>query len=57
MRELLLTLLVSAALFLGIHYSIENSQVIGYSMEPNLHNGERVLINRLAYRFCAPQRG
>jgi len=58
LREVLITLLIAALLFLGIQYSIQNSEVIGYSMEPNLHNGERVLINKLAYRFGGtPHRG
>lgn len=58
LREVFITLLIALALFLGIHYSIQNSEVIGYSMEPNLHYGERVLINKLAYRFgSAPHRG
>jgi signal peptidase I len=58
LREIFITLLVALVLFLGIHYSIQNSEVIGYSMEPNLHNGERVLINKLAYRFGnIPHRG
>ena len=58
LREILVTLAVAALLFLGIHSSIQNSEVIGSSMEPNLHNEERVLINRLAYRFGGtPQRG
>jgi signal peptidase I len=58
LREVIITLLIALLLFLGIHYSIQNSEVIGYSMEPNLHNGERVLINKLAYRFGGtPQRG
>jgi len=58
LREVIITLLIALLLFLGIHYSIQNSEVIGYSMEPNLHNGERVLINKLAYRFGGtPHRG
>jgi signal peptidase I len=58
LREVFITLLIALVLFLGIHYSIQNSEVIGYSMEPNLHTGERVLINKLAYRFGnVPHRG
>ena len=58
LREVFITLLIAAALFLGVHYSIQNSEVIGYSMEPNLHNEESVLINKLAYRFGrTPHRG
>jgi len=58
LREVIVTLLIALLLFLGIRYSIQNSEVIGYSMEPNLHNGERVLINKLAYRLGGtPHRG
>ena len=58
LREILVTLVIAAALFLGIRFSIQNSEVIGSSMEPNLHSEERVLINKLAYRFGGePERG
>jgi signal peptidase I len=57
-REVFITLFIAFVLFTGIHYSIQNSEVIGYSMEPNLHNGERILINKLAYSFGGtPHRG
>ena len=58
LREVFFTFLIAAVFFLGIHYSVQNSEVVGSSMEPGLHNGERVLINKLAYRFGAtPRRG
>lgn len=31
--------------------------VQGSSMEPNLHNGERLLVDKVTYRFRAPRRG
>ena len=58
LRKIFVTLLIALVLFLGINYSIQNSEVIGYSMEPSLHNEERILINKLAYRFGnMPHRG
>ena len=51
---------LSAALFvfLVVSFSLQNAKVLGDSMSPALKNGERVFINKLAYRFGhPPQRG
>ena len=57
-REIAVTLLVALVLFLGIHYSLQNSEVISGSMEPTLSIGERLFVNKLAYKFGhLPQRG
>jgi signal peptidase I len=57
-REVLITLAIAVAVYLGINFSLQNAEVLGQSMEPNLHHGERVFINKLAYRFGdEPQRG
>jgi len=58
LREILITLLIALVPFLGIHYSLQNAEVISGSMQPTLGIGERILINKLAYKFGhAPQRG
>ncbi|MCR5000546.1 MAG: signal peptidase I [Lachnospiraceae bacterium] len=49
-----------AAVFLGImtvNFVGIKTSIIGSSMEPSLHNGEEVLINRIVYQFSAPARG
>lgn len=57
-REVLVTLAIAIAVYLGINFSLQNAEVLGQSMEPNLHHGERVFINKLAYRFGGePLRG
>ena len=33
------------------------TRVEGLSMEPNLHNDQRLIIEKLSYRFSQPQRG
>ncbi|GIP34738.1 signal peptidase I [Paenibacillus sp. J2TS4] len=38
-------------------FIFSQSMVDGYSMEPTLENGERLLVNRILYRFQAPQIG
>jgi signal peptidase I len=57
-REIIITLLIALVLFLGIHYTVQNSEVISGSMLPTLSIGERLFINKLAYKFGhLPQRG
>lgn len=57
LSELLQTLLIAAILFVGINFVSARIRVEGSSMEPSLHDGEFVVVNRLAYRWSAPQRG
>jgi signal peptidase I len=40
-----------------ITFIAQSFVVEGSSMEPNLHNRERLLVNKLVYRFKEPQRG
>ncbi len=44
-ETIVLTLLIAA----GIQIAVQSRQIEGSSMEPTLHNGQRLLINRLAY--------
>jgi signal peptidase I len=55
--EMLQTLLVAGLLFLGVNLLTARIRVEGISMEPNLHEGQFVVVNRLAYRWNDPQRG
>lgn len=57
LREITTTLLITLALFIGLHYSAEAVPLDGPSMQPGLHSDERVLVNSLAYIFSGPQRG
>ena len=57
-RELIIILLVSVLLYAGINATVQNSEVVGPSMTPNLLDGERVIISKLSYKFGrAPERG
>ncbi len=51
------TIVLSVLLFLGINTVTARIRVEGFSMEPTMHNGEFVLVNRLAYKFGAPSLG
>lgn len=51
------TLLLSFILFGVVNFVSARIRVEGYSMEPTFHDGELVIVNKLAYRFSNPQRG
>ncbi len=53
-RALIIAILV--ALFIRA-FVVETFQVHGISMQPNLQNGERLLVNKFQYRFSKPQIG
>lgn len=51
------TLFISAVLFLGINAISARIRVDGHSMQPTLHSGEFIIVNKLAYRFGSVKRG
>jgi signal peptidase I len=55
--DVLETLILSVLLFLGINAISARIRVDGSSMEPSLHTGEFVVVNRLAYKFGEPEHG
>lgn len=56
-RDVLETLILSVLLFVGINAISARIRVDGNSMEPTLHTGEFVIVNRLAYKFGEPDHG
>jgi signal peptidase I len=48
---------LAVVIFLLIRVAIQNYRIEGSSMEPNFHNGEYLLVNKLAYRLGEYQRG
>jgi signal peptidase I len=55
--DIIETLVLSALLFLGINAVSARIRVDGYSMEPTLHSGEFVVVNKLAYKWGQPGYG
>jgi len=55
--DVLETLLLALILFIGINAVSARIRVDGSSMEPTLHHGEFVIVNKLAYRLGTPHLG
>lgn len=51
------TIAITALLYLGIHAAVEPRLVLGQSMEPTLHTGEYVMLDKVSYHFHQPERG
>jgi signal peptidase I len=57
-RELVETFLPAVAIVLAINLFLAQPRVVhGQSMEPNLHENQRVIVDLVTYHFRAPQRG
>lgn len=55
--EVIETIVLALVLFFAINYMSARIRVDGSSMEPNFHNGDYVIVNRLAYQLGDIQRG
>ncbi len=56
-REVIETAVLTLLMFLVIHSAVQNFNVDGHSMEPNLHDTELILVDKWTYLFHAPTRG
>lgn len=57
LREMVETVVLALVIFFLIRIFVQNFRVDGMSMEPNFHDGQFLLINKLAYKLGEPQRG
>jgi signal peptidase I len=57
LREIIETALLTAIIFLLVNTATGRFRIEGSSMEPNLHDGEYVLIDKVSYMFHPPERG
>lgn len=58
LRELVQTVLPAVLLAAVIHlFLAQATRVYGQSMEPNLHTNQRLIVEKISYRFHGPQRG
>jgi signal peptidase I len=56
-REVIETIVLTLLMFLVINLAVQNFDVEGHSMEPNLHDQERLMVDKWTYLFHAPARG
>lgn len=58
LRELLESVLPALIIVLVVNvFLAQATRVEGQSMEPNLHDDQRLIIEKVTYRFHAPERG
>lgn len=55
--EIIETLLLTAAIFVAMRTLVINYRIEGYSMEPNLHEGQHLIVSKASYYFDGPDRG
>ena len=55
--EIIETIILALVLFMAINFLTARIRVAGSSMEPNFHDGDYVIVNRMAYRLGDIQRG
>ena len=57
-REIVETVLLALLIFLSIRIVIQNFRIEGYSMQPNLQQGQYLIVNKAVYRWLhPPERG
>ena len=57
LREVIETVVLTLVIFFLIQTVVRNFRVVGTSMEPNLHTGEYLIVDKISYRLGPPQRG
>ncbi|MDB5058447.1 MAG: signal peptidase [Chloroflexi bacterium] len=57
LRQIIITAVSGLVFAFLLQITVQNYVVQGDSMLPNVRTGDRVLIDRLAYRFSSPHRG
>ena len=56
-REVIEMVVLTVLMFLVVQLVVQNYSVDGPSLEPSLHNQERILVDKWTYLFHAPARG
>src|SRR5215471_1350644 len=56
-REVIETIVLTVLMFLVIRFAVQNFNIEGHSMEPNLHDQELILVDKWTYLFHPPSRG
>jgi len=57
LRELLETVLLALVIFAALRFFVQNFRIEGQSMEPTLHDGQFLIVDKISYRLGAVKRG
>jgi signal peptidase I len=57
LREIGITILIAVAVFVCLQFTVQSYTVVMSSMEPNVHEGECIMVNKVSYHSSGPQRG
>ncbi len=57
LRETVETLILTAIIFVLIRSVAQNFRIEGYSMEPNFHDGQYLIVNKISYHLHDLERG
>jgi signal peptidase I len=57
LREIVETIVLTLIIFLLIQTVVRNFKVLGDSMQPNLHDGQYLIVDKISYRLSQPKRG
>ena len=57
LRETLETIALTLIIFIAIRTGIQNFRIEGYSMEPNFHDGQYLIVSKVDYWLRSPERG
>jgi len=57
LREITETIVLTVVIFVVINFVTGRFRIEGPSMQPNLNEGQYLIINKLVYRFGSPARG
>jgi len=57
LREVVETAVLTLVIFFLVRLALQNFRIEGHSMQPNLHHGQFMIINRAVYYLHPPQRG
>ena len=57
LREMIELITLTLLILFVVRFAVQSFRTDGQSMEPNFHNDEFVLVNKVSYLFQQPQRG
>lgn len=57
LREIIETILLTVFIYAAVNFATSRFRVESISMEPNLHAGQYVLVEKISYRLGNPHRG